>query len=251
MDLWRDTWLIFQRQMLLVSRNLIWPFMAVLQPVLYLLLFGPLLKAALHVPSTSAAYTIFVPGLLVMLAMFGPLYSGFALLAEMRNGVVARMRVTPASRLAMLLGRSLRDIVMLLVQALAIVLIALVFQLDVRLGDALLAFLVLSLVGLMLSSVSYALALKIRSEEALGPLLNMFIQPVLLLSGILLPLTNAPAWLTVIARVNPFLWIVDGIRALFAGTPAAAEVWQALLVAVVFAGLATYWAARSFARLVR
>ena len=58
-----------------------------------------------------------MPGLLVLLAMFGALFTGFGLIAELRAGVIERSRVTPVSRLALLLGRSLRDIVSLLVQA--------------------------------------------------------------------------------------------------------------------------------------
>ena len=61
-----------------------------------------------------------MPGLLVLLAIFGGLFQGFGLIAELRAGVIERSRVTPVSRLALLLGRSLRDVVSLLVQAVII-----------------------------------------------------------------------------------------------------------------------------------
>lgn len=254
MKLARDTWLIFQRQFLLLLRQPVWVFVGVFQPVMYLLLFAPLLKPALAPlgASTNAeTYRIFVPGLLVLLAIFGGLFQGFGLIAELRAGVIERSRVTPISRLALLLGRSLRDVVSLTAQAVIITLLALVFGLRVFLGYLLLAYLLLALIALMTSAVSYAVALKVRSEDALAPLMNTVAQPVLLLSGILLPLAFGPVWLQRVADWNPFSWAVDGTRALFAGDIDNDAVWQGLLINAVLTVLAVAWAAREFARSVR
>jgi len=251
MKLLRDTSLIFQRQMQLLLRNPVWIFVGVFQPVMYLLLFAPLLKPALQVSSNAEAYEIFVPGLLVLLAIFGGLFQGFGLIAELRAGVIERSRVTPVSRLALLLGRSLRDVVSLIAQAVIITLLALIFDLRVFLGNLLLAYLMLALISLMTSALSYGVALVVKSEDALAPLMNTVAQPVLLLSGILLPLTYAPGWLQGIANWNPFSWAVDGTRALFRGDLGAPAVWQGLLIMAVLAAAAVGWAAREFARSVR
>jgi len=251
MKMLRDTSLIFQRQMQLLLRNPVWIFVGVFQPVMYLLLFAPLLKPALQVSSNAEAYEIFVPGLLVLLAIFGGLFQGFGLIAELRAGVIERSRVTPVSRLALLLGRSLRDVVSLIAQAVIITLLALIFDLRVVLGNLLLAYLMLALISLMTSALSYGVALVVKSEDALAPLMNTVAQPVLLLSGILLPLTYAPGWLQGIADWNPFSWAVDGTRALFRGDLGAPAVWQGLLIMAVLAAAAVGWAAREFARSVR
>jgi ABC-2 type transport system permease protein len=251
MKLVRDTSLIFGRQMQLLLRNPVWLFVGVFQPVMYLLLFAPLLKPALQVKSNAEAYEIFVPGLLVLLAIFGGLFQGFGLIAELRAGVIERSRVTPVSRLALLLGRSLRDVVSLVAQAIIITLLALLFDLRVVLGNLLLAYLMLALISLMTSAVSYGVALLVKSEDALAPLMNTVAQPVLLLSGILLPLTFAPGWLQGIADWNPFSWAVKGVRALFRGDLGAPVVWQGLVIMAVLAVLAVLWAAREFARSVR
>src|ERR671920_753547 len=169
MKLLRDTSLIFGRQMQLLLRNPVWIFVGVFQPVMYLLLFAPLLKPALQVRTNAEAYEIFVPGMLVLLAIFGGLFQGFGLIAELRAGVIERSRVTPVSRLALLLGRSLRDVVQLLFQAVLITIVALFFGLSVNVGDLLLAYVLLALIALMLSAVSNAVALKLRSEDALAP----------------------------------------------------------------------------------
>jgi ABC-2 type transport system permease protein len=251
MKLLRDTHLIFSRQMQLLLRNPIWIFVGVFQPVMYLLLFAPLLKPALGVNTNAEAYRIFVPGLLVLLAIFGGLFQGFGLIAELRAGVIERSRVTPVSRLAMLLGRSLRDVVSLIAQAVIITLLALLFDLRVFIGYVLLAYLMLALISLMTSAVSYGVALLVKSEDALAPVMNTVAQPILLLSGILLPLTFAPGWLQGIADWNPFSWAVNGTRALFQGDLGAPEVWQGLLIMAVLAFAAVVWAAREFARSVR
>lgn len=251
MKLARDTWLIFQRQLNLLLRNPVWVVIGIFQPVMYLLLFAPLLKPALGAPTQAEAYKIFVPGLLVLLAIFGGLFQGFGLIAELRAGVIERSRVTPVSRLALLLGRSLRDVVSLLAQAVIITLLALLFELRVFIGDLLLAYLMLALIALMTSAVSYGVALKVKSEDALAPLMNTVAQPVLLLSGILLPLTFAPGWLQGVAKWNPFSWAVDGTRALFSGDLGNDRVWQGLAIIAVLAAAGVVWAARQFARSVR
>jgi ABC-2 type transport system permease protein len=251
MKLLRDTYLIFERQAQLLLRNPVWIFVGVFQPVMYLLLFAPLLKPALGVRTNAEAYELFVPGLLVLLAIFGGLFQGFGLIAELRAGVIERSRVTPVSRLALLLGRSLRDVVSLLSQAVIITLLALLFDLRVFIGYLLLAFLMLALISLMTSALSYGVALLVKSEDALAPLMNTVAQPVLLLSGILLPLTFAPGWLQGIANWNPFSWAVDGVRALFRGDLGSPDVWQGLLIMAVLAIAAVLWSAREFARSVR
>src|SRR5918912_313133 len=120
MTLARDTWLIFGRYWLLFLRNPVWVIIGIVQPVFYLLLFAPLLDGIARSPGfpPGGAYNVFVPGLLIQLGLFGATGVGFGLIAELRNGVIERLRVTPVSRFALLLGRTLRDIVIMLVQAL-------------------------------------------------------------------------------------------------------------------------------------
>src|SRR6266700_535433 len=137
----RDTWLVFQRQMILVVRTPIRLVIGFAQPFSYLLLFAPLLKSALGATTYAEAYRVYVPGLLVIMVLLGGAFTGFGLMAELASGVIERSRVTPISRFALLLGRSLSEVATLLVQALIITLIAIPFGLTVPLGDILLAYL--------------------------------------------------------------------------------------------------------------
>ena len=248
----RDTWLTFQRALGQTIRNPVWVFVMMAQPLFYLVLFGPLLEritAADGFPD-GGAYNVFVPGLLVQLALFGTAFVGFSLVAELRYGVIERLQVTPISRVALLLGRAGRDLVVLLVQVLLLVLVALPFGLDLDPGGVALAVVLLLAMGLAFSAISYTLALVLRSEDALAPLLNSVALPVVLLSGVLLPLSLAPTWLQRLADVNPLRHIVDATRSLFNGDVDASAVGRGTLAALVLAVVTVAIAARRFRRSV-
>ena len=237
----RETDLIFRRAMRLSLRNPIWVILGLIQPILYLVMFGPLLENMTKVQGwpDGDAWSLFVPGLLVQLGMFGAAFVGFGLLHEMHAGVVERMRVTPASRLALLLGRVLRDVVVLFVQGVILIACALLFGLDAPLDGLIVGLLVVALLGAAFSSASYAAALILKSEDALAPLANGLAVPLLLLSGILLPMSLAPGWLETISDINPLKHVVDGVRALFLDGSTSTVVWGIVAtLGLVAAGLA-------------
>src|SRR5712692_3863212 len=126
MKLIRDTWLLLVAALTATIRNPIWIVVGLFQPACYLLLFTPLLSLVAVTPGFPAggALTVFTPGLLVMMGVFGAAFVGFGLIADLRARVIERLRVTPVSRLALLLGRGLRDVAMLLVQTAVLLLVA-------------------------------------------------------------------------------------------------------------------------------
>ncbi len=254
MKLAHDTWLIMQRHLLLVKRSPVYVLFGLAQPVTYVLLFAPMLKLALKaegVTTYTQAYRIYVPGLLTVMAILGGAYAGFGLLRELRTGIIERARVTPVSRLALMLGRGLREVVWLLAQAVVITLLALPFGLRVPIGDLLLAYLILAMLSLFAVTLSYSVTLKVRNEAALAPMINTVSQPVMLLAGVLLPLTLAPLWLHRIAAWNPFYWATNGMRDLFSGNMAARAVWISVIIVVVLMTTTVTWSVRVFSRLVR
>ena len=246
----RDTWLIFQRSVTLTLRNPVWLIMGLLQPILYLLLFGPLLKSIASMPGfpPGGAFNVFVPGILVMTALFSSAFVGFGLCEELRGGVVERMRVTPMSRVAMLLGRSLRDVALLLCQAIVLVVLAIPFGLEINGLGLLVAFALLALVGLVMSPLSYTLALILGSEDALAPTINAITLPLLLLSGVMLPMSLAPSWLQTVATFNPLYHAVVASRDLFNGAFGDRDILVGVVMMVVFAIAAVTVGARSFSR---
>jgi len=253
MKVLHDVWIVFQRHLLLMVRSPLWVFLGVAQPVVYMALFAPLLKPALSSldgGSMTTAYRIYIPGMLVALALGGGLYVGFGLLAELSSGVIERARVTPVSRVALLLGRALRDVVTLVIQAAIIILLSLPFGLFVRIQDLLLAYALLALISLTSSAISYGIAIKISNAGVLGQVINNLAQPLMLLSGTLLPIALAPLWLRRVADWNPFSWAVTGMRALFAGHAGDAVVWQSIVIMAGLALIAMTWSARLFSRSV-
>jgi ABC-2 type transport system permease protein len=186
-----------------------------------------------------------------MTAMLGGIVTGFTLLAELKAGIIERSRVTPVSRVSLILGRALREVAALLIQGVVITLIALPFGLSVQILDLLLAYLLFSLVAMTAVMLSYGLTMWATNVAALSAVVNSLSQPVMLLSGMLLPLTLAPLWMLQIARANPFYWATNGTRALFAGHAGVPSVWASIIGIVALAALATAWSVRLFARSIR
>jgi len=244
----RDTGTVFARAMRMSLRNPAWLFISLMQPILYILLFGPLLEPLAGQLGTGNAYQIFVPGILVQLGIFGAMFVGFGLIAEYRAGVIESQRVTPASRTALLLGRVLRDVIVLLVQGTLLVLVSIPLGLRAPLLGVVLSLVVIALLGAAFASVSYALALTLKSEDAFAPLLNMFVLPILLLSGILLPMSLAPGWLQTVSDVNPLKHVVEGTRELFVGGYDTSTAWWGAALTVGLAVLGWMFGVRRFRR---
>ena len=220
MKMLRDTWLMFVRNVQHTVRNPVFVFASMFQPLLYLLLFMPLLNslggAVAGLPAGKTV-DVFIPGLLVMQALFGSAFVGFSLIDDIRSGVIERWLVTPVARSSILLGRVLRDAVVLLLQCVLITLVAIPYGLSVNAGGFLLSLVLYALVGISMASMSYGFALVYKVEDPLAPTLNTIALPVSLLSGIILPLTLAPLWLLDLSKANPFSYGVDAARSLFAG----------------------------------
>lgn len=244
----RDTWIIFRRSMVLSLRQPLWVVIGLLQPILYLTLFGPLLQT---IAATSGfqgdAWQVFVPGLLVQLGIFGGLFVGFGIIAEWRSGVIDRQLVSPAARTAIITGRTLRDVVVITVQAIVLVSAAFFMGLRVPLGALLIGLVLVALLGAAFSFISNAIGIATKSEDALAPMVNTLALPILLLSGILLPMTLAPAWLQVVANFNPFKHIVEALRAVFLGQFGAPIVWIGLLLAVLLVAIGAWLGSRVLA----
>ncbi|MGD9960755.1 ABC transporter permease [Nocardioides sp.] len=242
----RECTIVFNRQLRMNLRNPAWVLIGVMQPVLYLVLFGPLLKPLTSQFGADNAYTFLVPGLLVQLGMFGAFFAGFSLIGEWREGVIEAERVTPASRTALLLGRLMRDVLQLLVQALILVGLGYLMGLRGSFSGVILGIAITLLVGGACAAASNALALTTKSEDVMAPVINMVMMPVLLLSGILLPMTLGPDWLQRLSDFMPFRWIVDAVRDTFAGEFDTSGVAWGSAWAVVLFGLAIWWGTAVF-----
>lgn len=163
-----DTALIYGRYLRQSLRSRFALLFGVLMPLLYLVFFGPLLTG-LPLGERGSSWQLLVPGLLLQLGLFGASFAGFSVIIENGQGVVERMRVTPVSRLALLLGRVLRDATVFVFQAVLLVLAAVVMGLRAPLTGVLIGFAFVALLTVSLGSLSYALAMRVRTPGSSAP----------------------------------------------------------------------------------
>ena len=251
MRILRDTKLMFVRNMQHTLRNPIFILVSMFQPMLYLFLFMPLLENLGGVPGLPAGKTvdIFIPGLLVMLALFGSAFVGFSLIDELRTGVIERFLVTPVKKASILLGRVLRDALVLVAQCVLITLVAIPFGFNVNVAGFLLSLILSGLIGITMASMSYSFALIYKSEDNLAPTLNTITLPLSLLSGIMLPLILAPIWLQNVAKINPLSYAVNASRALFAGNFQSIDIIEGFVIIALLAILMFSWSLSSLKKI--
>ncbi|MFI0465822.1 ABC transporter permease [Saccharopolyspora sp. 5N102] len=247
MQFFRDTATVFAREFTPALREPMVILFSMAQPVLFLFLFGPLLAGTSGFD--AAPWQWFVPGILVMMCLFGPMMAGYNLLVELGGGSLERMLVTPLNRSAMLVGRTLKEFALLLVQA--VLLIALSVPLGFQLHPTgVLAGLALLLVfGVGLGALSFVLAIASHpGGELFYAITQLVLFPLLLLSGVLLPMDFGPAWLQVVARLNPVSHIADAERALFSGQLADPSVPYGIIAAGVIAAAGLWLGTRAMKR---
>ena len=250
----RDTALLWRIEMTVGLRNRSWLVMGLIQPVMYLLLFGPLLvPVAKYTPGFPAgsAWANLAAGLAVQIALFNSALSGFSLLSEHKAGVLERMRVTPGSRPALLLGRVLANVTQSVTQALVVILLAmLLFRLDAPLLGILGTLVIVALVGLTFAAFSSVMALKLKNEPAFSSMLNVLLLPLILLSGIFVPITVglAPDWLYTLSRFNPLAHLVELGRSMLRGEVASSSVLSGAAMLAVMCGVSVWWGARTYSR---
>lgn len=133
-------------------------------------------------------------------------------------------------------------------QAVLLVLAALVMGLRAPLAGVLIGFAFVGLLTVSLASLSYALAMKVRTPQEFGPVINSLTMPAMLLSGLMLPMTLGPAWLDVLSHFTPFRYLVDAVRDAYVGSYATAHMLYGVLVALAFALLAVTAGTRVFRR---
>lgn len=235
------TWAVFVREILVVLRDPTSLIFSLLQPLIFLGLFGPLLTGSLGGfggTGTSTAETLhwFVPGVIVMISLFGTSMTGSNLLYELMTGSYERILATPLPRSAILVGRALKEFAPLVVQGLIIVLVCVPFGFTLHPAQLLVGLLILGLFGIGVGALSYALALASKGREWLfWTIQQTLLFPLLILSGMMLPLEAGPGWMQTLARFNPLTYIVDAERALLGGNFGDASVLWGILAALVTA----------------
>ncbi len=236
----RDTYLITRNELLVTVRNPLWLFQGLFQPIIYLLLFAPLLNGVSRVPGFPSQNSIqfFAPGLLIMNALFSAGFEGFTLRDKVLSGFLERLRVTPVSRLSLAFGFILQSSATLIFQSFVLIVCSLGFGLRVNpLGVIILIFLIL-LIGITMASISFCLGLVTREGGVLAGITNTFILPLLILSGVMLPIAFGPPIIQALSKLDPFYYAVNAARSLINGALTNRSIPEAFLVFAVLSALA-------------
>ncbi len=266
-----ETGVLFARSMRKLLRRPIALYFSLIQPVIWLLLFGQIFNRIARFPGAEGAFggksyfQFFVPAVMLQTLLFGAAQSGIGIINDMQSGFLDKLLTTPVHRMAILLGRVLGDLTRMTLQGVIIVVLAWVagqFQENrVSYEYGVLGILgalgVGLLFGLGLAGFNVFVALKTRNTESAFLIANFLTLPLLFTSSAQLPLPLLPAWLQAVARFNPVTYTIDSMRVLLNGPGAVpeAEPWRLLLTTVAVLGLIAAvmlaLAMRSFRRSVR
>ena len=223
-----DTGAVCTRELMLVLRDPFSLLFSLLQPLVFLALFGPLLSGSVDPDALGgqSALQWFLPGVIVMISLFGTAGAGSNLLYEISLGSYERILATPLRRSSILVGRALKELAPLVAQALLVIAVSIPFGFVVHPLHVLLGLALLGVFGVGMGALSYALAIASRHREWMfWAVQQSLLFPLLILSGMMLPIDSGPRWMQVAARFNPLTYVVDAERALFTGTVTGAVAW--------------------------
>ncbi|HEY0760319.1 MAG TPA: ABC transporter permease [Acidisarcina sp.] len=220
------------------------------QPIVWLLLYGQLFKRVVELPGFNASsyITFLTPGVVVMTALFSGGWQGMGIISEMERGVLDRFLVSPVSRVALIAGRLLSMATITVIQS--FILLTLGYIMGARFAGGLVGILVLLLSSILVSTpiaaLSNALALAVRKEESVIGASNFLLLPLTFLSPVFMARNVMPPWIRSAARFNPVNWSVTAARAALAGHTDWGFVLLRLSLLVLFGVFAAGIATRAF-----
>jgi ABC-2 type transport system permease protein len=240
-DFVADTFHLLIRHVRYTLRQPIWVAVILIQPIIWLALFGQLFRKIVELPGFgSGSYVQFLtPGVLIMSALFSSLWSGMGLLDDLQKGVVDRLMETPMSRAALVTARVINTALIVIFQSIIILLLGLALgaRFPGGIGGMAAILFAAALLAAGAAALSNGLALVIRREETLIAVVNFFGLPLTFLSTAFIAVALMPAWMRTVARGNPVNWAIQAGRDAVLGQDWSA-VWgnAGLLAAFLLAG---------------
>ncbi|MGI9622734.1 MAG: ABC transporter permease [Acidimicrobiales bacterium] len=239
----RDSRTEASRHVRVIPRNPELVAFTITQPVMFTLLFVFVFGGAIEVPGYDDYNQFLLPGIFAQTLVFGSSGTSIGLADDLQKGLVDRLRSLPMSQPAVIIGRTLADLVKNMFSFLVMLTVAFMvgFRFEGTLWEALLATILLLLFAYSLSWVHALIGLSVKSVEAAnsGGFLWMF--PMTFVSSAFVDPSSMPEWLQPIAEANPFSIVTNASRALYNGLPAGNLPWQSLAwsigIIAIFSGL--------------
>ena len=211
----RQSWQVYLRGMRVFARQPAYLMMTLIQPVIWLLLFGALFKAVARIPGFHGTYIDFLtPGVVVMLAVFSAGWTGMGFIEDINAGVMDRMLAAPVWRGALNAGSIAYAATLVVIQTAIIVLLALALGADYHggVGGVLVLILVGALLGTAFASLSNGVGVLARQRETLIGAVTFVQLPLTFISAALMQRSLVPDWIRTVAKFNPVNWAVEASR---------------------------------------
>jgi len=202
----RHTWFMVGRQLRNLMREPIWIALLLVQPMVWLLLYGQLFKRVTHLPGggfgTASYITFLAPAIVIMNAFFGATWSGMAMISDLDRDVLPRFLATPVSRISLVVSQIVRSALIAVIQGAIILAVSL--ALGVRVHAALLGWVVVLLAAALMNAafagLSQGIALLVRKEATMIAIANFIGLPLFFLSTTLISINQIPHWMRIAAK---------------------------------------------------
>ncbi|MDD4933457.1 MAG: ABC transporter permease [Methylacidiphilaceae bacterium] len=251
---WDQTAAIAEAELRKLRHDPIELFTRVVQPLLWLLIFGKVMDRIRAIPTGGLPYLDFLaPGILAQSALFISIFYGISAIWERDSGVLTRYLVSPAPRWTLVLGKALGGGVRSLSQAIVIFGLAAALGVQIRWQPgAILAILAFTLLGSALfSTLSLIVACLVKTRERLMGIGQLLTMPLFFASNAIYPLHLMPGWLRIVSRFNPLTYLVDALRTLMlAHAQSAIGLGTDLAVLTLTLTLLTVLAAKLYPRIL-
>jgi ABC-2 type transport system permease protein len=190
-------------------------FARMVQPAIWLLIFGQAMEKARVIPISSTSYLDFIsPGILAQSVLFISIFYGIALIWDRDMGILQRILVSPAPRVSLVFGRAIAAGVRSLSQVVLIYILALFLGIDIRweIPALLGVFAIIMLGGALFSTLSLIIASWVKQRERFMGIGQILTMPLFFASNALYPITLMPTWLRHLSTINPLSYQVDALR---------------------------------------
>jgi len=227
-------------------------FTRMIQPVLWLVIFGETFNRVHAIPTGSVPYLDYLaPGIIAQSALFVSIFYGIQIIWERDAGVLTKLLVTPTPRVALVAGKAFAAGIRSLCQALAVLVVAALLGVGLTLNPLKLlgtaALVVLGAAFFACLSVTIAgLVLKRERLMGIGQAITM---PLFFASNALYPVSVMPTWLQIVSHANPLTYEVAGLRGPLINQPT--NLWLDFGVLIGTAVLGIWVAASLLGRLAR
>jgi ABC-2 type transport system permease protein len=214
------------------------------QPCLYLLALGfglgPVFRQAGH-----GSYLQFMaPGVIGMSVLFTSVFSGIAMLWDRQFGFLKETLVAPVSRLQIMIGRTLGGATVAVIQGTLILVICIIAGFRPHSWFSIpLAFLFVALIAIVFSAMGTGVGSVLKDMQGFQLVMNFLVMPIFFLSGALFPLANLPLAMSIITKLDPLAYGVDGLRGALINTWHFSLVFDVTLlagIAALFLGAGAY-----------